>query len=344
MKTKKTIKLEDGRKINLVQDWHGLSLLENYQLQEYIQLDDEEIWQYKDWEGDYFYSVRPAIGFELFGTKSSYDQERFQLKDGLWQSVDPAGTVKIQNGKVQAFTSHELILRKLRIITSFLSDWSVEDVYTIAVRELEQKIAPALSWYEDEIKQEGKTEIEVGGIKYYAPEFFLDLKMYNWVLIEADLLQSGAIAEIYEAGQEGTVVALLARCFFTKNQSSVNQEAIKKNSEAFKKLSLGEAIPATIHALNQISEVREKYARLFKNKNSEESDSKSNSQKQWNDYYEKGGWLAIMEDLGYNTSRESEKSAFYSNTVETVFNAIILRMEHNKAKEVEMKEQEQKRK
>lgn len=334
----KEIKLKDKRVIKLATKWDEVTLLQNYQLNHYVDLDSEEVWQFKDVEGNYYYSCSPSVGLPLYWTRSSYTEEKQPFSDGLHSSVDPEGTVNISEGKVTTYSSYEVILRRLKIITSFLSNWNMANVETIPIRELEQKIAPSLKWYEDEISFEPIHSFKHDGQVYKCPSNFLDLYMFNWILIENDILQSEAITSIYKPGYEHIIVMLLARCFYSANQNPLTNKSVEINTEAFKNLSMAKASAATTHVLNQISEIRSKYARLFKNEASEEGGNKSKAQEQWSEYYKKAGWLAIMDDLGYNISKENENSAFYSTTVETVFNAIIVRLEQNKAKEVEHNE------
>ena len=329
------------KKINLKKSFKELSLNELYNLETFQEVGNEyNVWEFEHIDGSTFYTLTPEFNSPAIAETDSGNT--FNLQDGTYFSINPKGSITVKDSKIVSYSSHEVILSYLKSLIYFLSDFSLNEVYSLDIRDIEQTIAKELVWYEKELPYKKINKFKIDGITYKAPESFLDMKMIQWATIEADLLNSGALENLYEKRSQSYIVYLLSCCFTNTYQSFNSQEDSKKiidrNQNTFKNLDVETAFHAATHCLEQIEAVKKEYKRLFESK--PESESKSNAQEAWDNYYKRGGWLGIMEILGYEISKYSEKNLFWSSRVEDIFNAMVMLEDKNKARELEQKEKE----
>jgi len=302
-----------------------------------LDLETDPVWTVKAlWQDDEkaFQVLRPEAGEQLLAFDADTNEPLGAVADGAYQSLDPSGYIFVASGRVTLVNDYQILTRKMLIVAALLTNLTLQQLREIPLHIVEGHIMPHLRWFDDVEEATPVAKFKHKGITWKTAKDFNDLPMLAWILLEANL---GQVPDDDALAYQLMLVAIA----FTQDGAEHDDEGVAERMQELLAVPYRTIQGAALHIQQEVTKIRNQYANLFARK---EDEHLERTQKAWKDYYEKGGWLAVMADLGYNVSKEAEVQGFYSSKVSTVFKAISLQMQRSKIEQEEQKEQAKKAK
>jgi hypothetical protein len=202
-----------------------------------------------------------------------------------------------------------VLTAQLREYIAAYSNTPLADINRLPVDVLEQQIAPALRFLRTPPTLRPRTALEHRGRRLVAAANFEDNAFGKWVLLERQTLPDGDLMS--EQGL-ACIPALVAAVYHDEDEG-FNDATMQERADWVESLPVPKALGAARYVLEGMAAVREKYAEIFK-----AEPAKNASERDWANYYQRWGWNAIMEDLGYAYNRDTERQAFYSESIRVI--------------------------